>query len=173
MPHDVEQKIEAGRKGGQEGRSHGVYAIKARGKEALDADQRQTLREIEQQLTTPEGVEQALLQRVGMAMVIMGVLERYLKEQVNSGVPLDGITIFRSWPAFQNASVRALALLRSMMPNVDPASHAKLVEEMTARVEKFASGGANAQGKPPVPDDLEAVKMQQEQPGSDPEEELL
>lgn len=130
MPHDPEQK----RLAGQKGRSHGIYAIKARGEAAMTPDQRQTLRDIQESLETPEGVQQALLERVAMSTMIMSVLEDYIKSQVDEGMPLDAITILRSWPAFQNSTVRSLMHLKSMLPKPQHDALADEVEKIKALV---------------------------------------
>ena len=144
MPHEPEQK----RLAGQKGRSHGIYAIKARAEAAMTPTQVQTLRDIEEQLQTPEGVQQALLERVAMATAIMGTLEAYIGDRVEDGVPLDAITILRSWPAFQNSTVRALKQLMDAMPDdKNRAGHAQLGGEMTERVEKFTSVNAKAKAE--------------------------
>jgi len=112
MPHDPEQK----RLAGEKGRTHGIYSIQARGEAAMTPDQRQILREIEEQLETPEGVYEALRERVAMSLMVIHVLESYLEEQVMAGATPDNIKIFKSWPAFQNSTVRALTQLIGTMP---------------------------------------------------------
>lgn len=129
---------QAQRRGGQRSRSHGVYALRDRGPEALDADQRQTLHEIQEMLTTSEGIQQALLERVAMGTMIMSVLEDFIKSQVDAGVPLDAITILRSWPSFQNSCVRALMHLRSMQPKQMADSYAEALDRINRVIDEHA-----------------------------------
>lgn len=136
---------EAQRKGGQAGRKHSVYALRDRGEAAMTPDQVQTLRAIEQQLTTPEGIQEALLQRVAMATAIMGTLEAYIGSQVEAGVPLDSITILRSWPSFQNSCVRALMHLRSMMPKQQADSYAEALERINRVIDEHEKDKADTQ----------------------------
>lgn len=129
MTHDPQQQREAGRKGGRASRDHGVYAVQARGEEALTEEQKGTFLEIEQGLETPEGIVQEMKKRVAMSVVVMRVLESYLEERVNAGASPDGIPIFKSWPAFQNSAMRALAQLLATMPKPQ---HDSLAEEVQA-----------------------------------------
>ena len=155
---------EDSRKGGQQSKTHGVYSLQARGPEALDADQRQTLRDIQEQLTTPEGVQQALLERVSMGMMVLSVLESYLEEMVNSGTPLDSIPILRSWPAFQNSTVRSLMHLKSMLPKPQHDALADEVEKIKALVRDAEKAQETV-----VQDAPELVESPQRATGSDGE----
>lgn len=132
MPHDPEQK----RLAGQRGKVHGVYAVKARGEEALDAAGIQTLREIEAGLETPEGIILAMRKRVAMSLMVLAVLETYLEEQVNAGHTPDSLPVFRAWPSFQNSTVRSLMHLRSMLPKQQVDSYADALRRIDALLDE-------------------------------------
>ena len=125
QPFDTER----GRLAGQQSKKHGLFALRDRGEAALDAEGILTLREIEESLTTPEGIVSAMRKRVAMSLMVLGVLESYLEERVNAGATPEGIDIFKSWPAFQNSAMRALAQLLGTMPK---AQHDTLAEEVKA-----------------------------------------
>jgi hypothetical protein len=125
---------EKARLAGQESKKHSVYAIEARGEAAMNPDQAETFLEIEQSLETSEGIVLAMRRRVAMSLMVVGVLENYLEKQVNAGVSPDGIPIFKSWPAFQNTAVRALAQLMATMPEPQHDSLADEVDRIRALV---------------------------------------
>ncbi len=129
MARDPEQRREAGRKGGRASRDHGVYALESRGSDALDAEQKLSLLKVEAALETPEGIVREMRRRVAMSVMVMSVLETYLEERINAGASPEGIDIFKSWPAFQNSAMRALAQLLGTMPKPQ---HDSLSEEVKA-----------------------------------------
>ncbi len=127
---------EDSRKGGQSSRSHGVYSIKARGEEAMTEEQKGTFLEIEQGLETPEGIVLAMRRRVAMSVMVVGVLESYLEERINAGATPEGIDIFRSWPAFQNSAMRALAQLLATMPKPQADSYAEALAKVNQVIDE-------------------------------------
>ena len=134
MTHDSEERRESGRKGGQASKKHSVYAVQARGEAAMTEEQKGTFLEIEQGLETPEGIVLAMRKRVAMSLMVLGVLESYLEERVNAGVSPEAIDIFKSWPAFQNSAMRALAQLLATMPKPQHDALADEVEKIKALV---------------------------------------
>ncbi|MCH8876702.1 MAG: hypothetical protein IIA89_07735 [Chloroflexi bacterium] len=131
MSHDPEQQKLAG----QKSRKHGIYALKARGEDALDAKQSLTFRDIEESLETPEGIVLAMRKRVAMSVMVLGVLETYLEERINAGATPEGIDIFKSWPAFQNSAMRALAQLLGTMPKPQHDALAEEIEKIQAKIQ--------------------------------------
>ena len=157
MASDPEEGQESGRKGGRASRSHGVYAVQARGESALDAKQALTFRDIEESLETPEGIVLAMRKRVAMSVMVLGVLETYLEERINAGATPEGIDIFKSWPAFQNSAMRALAQLLATMPKPQ---HDTLADEVKA-IQDLVREHQEAV----VQDDLDSHSDSPEQPG--------
>lgn len=163
MGHDPEQHKLAG----QKSRKHGIYAIKARGEDALDAKQALTFRDIEESLETPEGIVLAMRKRVAMSVMVLGVLETYLEERINAGATPEGIDIFKSWPAFQNSAMRALGQLLATMPKAQADSYAEALAKVNQLIDEQLERDQEAPGDAQVVggDDLDSHSDPPEQPG--------
>lgn len=140
MPHDPEQK----RLAGQKGRKHGVDAFQARGEAAMTPEQRQTLREIEADLETSEGLITHLRKRVAMGLVIVSVIETYAKDQVNDGATPDQIPILKAWPAFQNSTIRALKQLMDTLPKAERDSYSEALQRINRVIDEQIELGQEA-----------------------------
>ena len=148
-------------KGGKNRATHGAYAIEERGEAAMTPEQRQTFTEIKASLGAPEGIVEALRERVAMGLVVVGVIERYAEEQNIAGKTPDDIPILKAWPAFQNSVVRALKQLMDTMPPAERDSYQEALQRINAAIDEHAEKDVQ-RGNEQASDDLQSPGTQQE-----------
>ena len=98
-------------------KTHGVYAIKDRGQEAMNTPQRSRYAELQEQLQNQQGVKTAMVEHASRMMVMMEAAQSWVAKQVRMGVPLGDIALLRAMPAFWNSCNRALASLYGVLPD--------------------------------------------------------
>lgn len=123
----------------QAARSHGAYAFRDRGDQALDQPQRSRLEELKEQVQERDGVLQLLQERAANAVMVVEVITSHVAREVKLGVPLSDIPILRALPAFMNTAQRALRDLLTVMPD-DPD-----VLDAQAVLEKIKGGQENTE----------------------------
>ena len=110
---------------------HGAYAVQDNGLDALSRDELLELLAVEGALNTADGRRRTLARRVSMGLALLGRIETYVAEQVQAGRSINSIPILKSWPAFQNSTLRAIKTLEDMAPPPDaPRNVTQLVEDM-------------------------------------------
>jgi hypothetical protein len=101
----------------QAARSHGAYAFRDRGDQALEQPQRSRLEELKAQVQEREGVLELMQDRAANAVMIVEVITSHIAKEVKLGIPLSNIPILRALPAFMNTAQRALRDLLSVIPD--------------------------------------------------------
>jgi hypothetical protein len=110
----TDEKIEQRR---QAPLKHGTYAIRDRGEAGMTNEQRGLYVELQEQLSTPAGVRQAMIEQAAQSLVLYRAATSYVSQQNKKGVPLDQIALLRAIPAFQNSAARQLAQLLAALPD--------------------------------------------------------
>jgi hypothetical protein len=100
----------------QAARSHGAYAFRDRGEQALEQPQRSRLEELKEQVQERDGVLQLLQERAANAVMVVEVITSHVAREVKLGVQLSDIPVLRALPAFMNTAQRALKDLIDLMP---------------------------------------------------------
>lgn len=100
----------------QAARKHGVYAVQARGTDAMTTPQRSRAVELREQLAARDGVVDALRDAAVNTVSIAEIAQSYCIQQHEQGRKLESIPIFRSLPGYWNSAGRALKALLDAMP---------------------------------------------------------
>ena len=90
---EIEQRRDAAR-------THGAYAFRDRGEQALEQPQRSRLEELKEQVRERTGVLQLMQERAANAVMMTELVTSYIAREVKMGVPLSQIGAVRSLPAF-------------------------------------------------------------------------
>ena len=98
-------------------RTHGAYAFRDRGEQALEQPQRSRLEELKEQVQERAGVLTLMQERAANAVMMAELVTSYIAREVKSGIPLSQINAVRVLPAFMNTANRALAQLYAMLPD--------------------------------------------------------
>ena len=109
---------------------HGVYSVRDQGEAALEKADRSLLMELEDQLASPDGIDELLRRRAALGIIMVTKVEQYVEAQIDSGVPLQDIPILKAWPAFQNAAGRALKAARDALPKGDRSGYGAELEHI-------------------------------------------
>lgn len=113
---DLEQRQQAAR-------THGAYAIQARGEEALTDEQRPLLVELREKVQDRDGVLELMKEHAAKAVLIANLMTSYAVEKHQAGVPLEDIAVLGKLPAFYNTAQRALKDLISELPQAAPGTN--------------------------------------------------
>ena len=117
---------------------HGVYSIRDRGEAALEAPDRSLLMELEEELSSHEGINAQLRRRAALGIIMVTKIEQYIETEIESGVPPQDIPILGKWPAFQNAAGRALRAAKDTLPKGDRNMYGAELERIREVVEEHA-----------------------------------
>jgi len=109
---ELEQRSDAG----QRSRIHGTYAIRDRGQEAMTPVQRSKYAELQEQLLTRQGTEDAMRDAAVNTLMLAGVAQSFCIEQHQKGIPLDRIELLSKLPMFWNSANRALKTYLDTLP---------------------------------------------------------
>ena len=102
-------------------KTHGTYAVRDRGQEAMTPTQRSRFAEIQEQLSDRAGAIEALKEQATHTFMLAQVAQSYCVEQYQAGKPLDRIPLLRNLPAFWNSAGRALKNYLDTLPkDIDP-----------------------------------------------------
>jgi hypothetical protein len=107
---EIEQRQEAAK-------THGVFAFRDRGPDALQPTQRGKYAELQEQLSTRPGVIDALREQAVQTMLLAFIAQSYVVEQRNRGKSMDDIALLRSLPAFWNSANRCLKAYLDVLPS--------------------------------------------------------
>jgi len=117
--------------------AHGIYALTRRGIEALSLNDRELTKELIDDLATPEGIDEAIVQRAALSLIVCRKIEAWVEQEISRGVDPNKIPILKSWPAYNNSAMRALKLVKDSMPN---APEMKTVTDLVAGYEAGIAG---------------------------------
>jgi len=98
-------------------KTHGTYAVRDRGQEAMTPTQRSKRAELIEQFETREGVVMALRDQAVDTLILAQIAQSYCVSQTQAGKPLDKIALLRSLPAFWNSAGRALKNYLDTIPD--------------------------------------------------------
>ena len=98
-------------------RTHGIYALRDRGEEAMTPSQRGAYAELQAQLSTRAGTIEALRDAAANTIMLAQVAQSYCVKQHQAGVPLGDIPLLRALPAFWNSAGRAIKSYLDTLPD--------------------------------------------------------
>jgi hypothetical protein len=101
----------------QASRTHGVFAVRDRGQEAMTSAQRSRYAELQEQFLTRGGVVDAMRDQAVNSLLLAEIAQSYIVGEHKAGVPLDEIPLLRSIPAFWNSAGRALKSYLDNLPD--------------------------------------------------------
>ena len=96
---------------------HGVYRLRDSGPGSLDAEKRGKYVELQDQLSSRQGVIETLREQACQTMLLAEIAQSYIVEQKQAGKSLDDIALLRSLPAFWNSANRALKTYFDVLPD--------------------------------------------------------
>ena len=111
-------------------KKHGGYQLVERGIDALWDDERVTMAELQAELSTPAGIRAVYRFQTVMQLLVCRRIERYIEEEMKAGVPLEELSIAKSYPAFQNTLARMLKQLNAMTPGADDGKDVITMEDL-------------------------------------------
>lgn len=136
MALEIAEKVRV--KGLGKYQKHGVYSIRDQGEAALEASDRSLLMELEEELSSHDGIDTQFRRRAALGIIMVTKIEQYIEEQIESGVPPQDIPILGKWPAFQNACGRALKAAKDTLPKGDRNRYGAELERIREVVEDHA-----------------------------------
>jgi hypothetical protein len=103
--------------------THGAYAFRDHGEQALEPAGRTRLAELREVVQDRQGLLSVMQEKCADGILLFELVQSYVASEVKKGVPLAEIDAMKSLPAFYNSMQRAMATLMSLMPaNGAPAS---------------------------------------------------
>lgn len=127
MPHDIEQKKEAGRKGGLSGKTHGLHAVQERGPAALTIEVEQMrYRELREALRQPAAREEIKLELMARLTTMMRVGFSEMESMAQQGRDPFGAPVVGRLGTYLNL----LARLLNSFPQAKPDSLAEEIEKI-------------------------------------------
>jgi hypothetical protein len=114
---EIEQRIIAGQKRA----THGAYAFRDRGEEALQPSNRTRLAELREVVQDRQGVLDLMQEKCADSVLLFEIVQSHIAREIKKGRSLDNIPSVKALPAFMNSMQRALKDLISLMPSNDGA----------------------------------------------------
>ncbi len=102
-------------KGNQSAVKHGVYAVQSNGPQT--PSQRSRHAELVETLSEREGLRQALLDHVATCVILREMALNYVAKSIQSGVPMDSVTMLDRLAAFLNSERLGLLALEKITKN--------------------------------------------------------
>jgi len=96
--------------------THGVYYLRDNGFKVLSKEERELALEIVEELKTPAGVSDAIRYQASMNVILCRMIENWIQSEVASGVPMEEISLLKSYPAFSNSALRSLKAAGEHIP---------------------------------------------------------
>jgi hypothetical protein len=122
-----EAELEQRSLAGQAHSTHGAYAFRDRGEDALVPNNRTRLAELREVVQNRQGVLELMQEKCADSILLFEIIQSHVAEEVKKGKSLDNIPSLKALPAFMNSMQRALRDLISLMPSNDGAIDADKV----------------------------------------------
>jgi hypothetical protein len=97
--------------------THGAYALRDRGKSALQGSATSRLEELEEAVHERKSAIELLKEHTAKSVLIAELALGYVSNKRAQGVELENLAVFRALPAFFNSATRALRDLIALLPD--------------------------------------------------------
>ena len=138
---EVAEKVRV--KGLGQYQKHGVYSVRDQVEAALEKADRSLLMELEEELSSHEGIDAQLRRRAVMGVIMCTKIEQHIEAEMESGASLQDIPILKAWPAFQNAAGRALRAAKDTLPKNGGSQYGAELEHIRKVTRDEAEADAN------------------------------